>query len=239
MALAFVGLAFQLCAAAFNAAPDDGWLASEPLRLMALSTWNGKVVVGRIVLLAPLAAAILMQARRATLWLVALNLLLLPWSGHAAGSSWPALAFAVFGLHAASALVWIGGVGVLAYRAWRSPNALNDHLKAFSPLALRLVAVAVISGCGVALFQIDSMASLFATLYGRLMLIKALALLPVALAAAAWLRRYLARRDGDPRLALAVEALAGAILLAIASLMSQSAPPGDLETSAYLGLTAT
>jgi putative copper export protein len=68
--------------------------------------------------------------------------------------------------------------------------------------------------------------------YGRLLLLKAFVLLPLALACAVWLRRkYLVAEGGDARLALIVEALAGAALLGLASLLSQSSPDGGDMTS--------
>src|SRR5205823_3330825 len=74
--------------------------------------------------------------------------------------------------------------------------------------------------------QIGSMAALFGSTYGHMLLVKTCVFLPIALGSAAWLRlRYLpALTHRSPRAALAVEALAGIGMLSIATLMSQSVP---------------
>lgn len=237
--IGLLSLVFQLCAAAYNASPDDGWLASTPLQIMALQTWSGKIVLGRMVLVMPLAVALWLQRTRTALALGLLNLLLLPWSGHAAAAPWPWLALLFFGLHTAAALLWAGGVGLLAMRAFTQPADVREPLLRFSPLALRLIGLAVISGAGAAFVQIDGISMLVTSPYGRMLLAKVFILLPLALICAAWLRRYLQRGQGDPRAALAIEALAGLALLAVASLMSQTSPSGEPQTSTLPGLIAT
>jgi putative copper resistance protein D len=227
-------IATQIVAAAAIAAPEDGCFAPGPLRELAAETWGGRVLMLRAAVFLGLALVLAAgRARRLSLPLLLglAGLLLAPFSGHAVSvrPAWASLA--LHGVHVAAALAWIGGVMVLAAEAAapdkNSPaDALRLALAGFSPVAVWLVALAVMSGVAAAVLQVAGWPALLGSAYGQLLLLKVVLALGVALAAAGWLRRrYLpAGGDGSPRLALAIEASAGLAMIGLAALLSQSVP---------------
>jgi len=224
MLLAALALACQLLWLAHQAAPDQGVLALAPLRLLALETWSGNVLVTRLVLALATILLLILNARPGlVLTALLLNLFLTPFSGHAASVDPPWPSMVLHGIHVAAAASWIGSVCALALL--RAPDVLLAKLRTFSPLALSLVGTAIVSGIVASLFQMGSWPAFIGTPYGRVLLVKTLVLLPLALLCAAWLRwRVLNSATQNPRRALGIEALAGLGMLALAAFMSQSVP---------------
>lgn len=231
VAVAIAGLASQIALAAYAAAPDDGFLAWRPLVLLATETWSGKIVLVRLVLALAAVPALVFAtplARSFAGLAVGLNLVLLPLSGHSASiDPWWASA-ALHSLHTLSLAAWAGAVAVMAIEVHRAGNP-SEHrrlIERFSPLALALVLAGVVTGLAATCLQLGRPAALFGTAYGQLLLVKAVALLGVALASAAWLRwRYLGNRaEASPRRILLIEAAMCCGMIAIASAMSQSIP---------------
>ncbi|MFT3986262.1 CopD family protein [Aestuariivirga sp.] len=224
MLAAFLFMTAQLVWAGYVAAPDAGLLALEPLRLLAFDTWSGNVLAARLALTGLTVLLFVVRAPAgALLSALVLNLFLAPFSGHAATVVPPLPSMVLHGFHVASGACWIGGVCALALV--RDRDDLLIRLRVFSPLALSLVGTAVVSGVVASLFQLGSWPAFLGTSYGRVLLVKTLVLLPLALACAAWLRwRVLNSAAMRPRLALGLEALAGLGMLALAAFMSQSVP---------------
>lgn len=184
------------------------------------TTWNGRIAALRVVVL--IVAAGLLAAGRRSLALCAILACqaLASIGGHAASAEPQFLSFIMHGMHAAAASLWAGSAAILFLA-----SSDRDAIARFSARAPFLVLIVVAGGLGAGALQAGSVPALIGTTYGQLLLLKAV-LLAGALAAAAWLRwRYLATAGSSPRLALAVETLALASILAAAGALSQT-PPG-------------
>ena len=229
--LAAMALVGQVALAAFGANPAAGFLAWQPIAGFVTNTWGGQILLARLVLAVAL-ALLLLLSRSQMFWpisaLLAANIVLLPLSGHANSAEPKLLSFFVHGLHSLSVMVWAGAVMVLGWRALRSQVEESDRtlIAAFSLIALGLVATGIATGIAAAWFQVGSFAALFGTGYGRLLLVKSVLVLGVALACANWLRRrYLpSPQTSSPKLALGIEAAMCAAMLAIAAWLSQTIP---------------
>jgi hypothetical protein len=116
-------------------------------------------------------------------------------SGHA-------LAFPTFwalldqGVHVLAAGLWLGGVIALALLTRRDGLALRDGARAFAPVAAGALGVAIITGVLAAVREVDRWYFLRWSDYGRIVIVKAILVLLVALGAGfAWWR---GRRDDGP-----------------------------------------
>ncbi len=132
-------------------------------------------------------------------------------------------------LHVTAASLWIGGLFILAVRAFSGRDAagLRSALASFSPWALGFVLIAIAAGIGAAMLQVERWAALFGTLYGQLLLVKILLLLLPAVLLAAWLRQRFLAGVGDgatARHVLIVEALFGLGIMALGVYLAQTIP---------------
>jgi copper transport protein len=167
----------------------------------------------------------------------------LPLAGHAAAAS--AQAIVLDGLHVFAVTAWLGGLIALASVILPGAFLLPSEARAavvvpplltFSRIAPFLVALAVSTGGVLGLGMLGSLDAVLASPYGQVMLIKgSLATVPVGIGAYHRFRvmpplRTSAKADRPPplrRLArtLALEIAAGAVVLALAAMLSSVSPP--------------
>jgi copper resistance protein D len=201
---------------------------------LATEAWIGKILLVRFTLAlatSAMLAHIGEGSPRAGLAMAVLNALLLPLSGHGATAEPYFLSGLLHSAHVTAAIFWAGGLLCLgAELASGNPQsrlpAFRERLRAFSPVALWLVVIAVASGVPAAALETGRPAALIGTAYGQQLLLKSLVFLPIALAAAGWLRfRYLrAATAGPPLPALAVEIVAVVAMCVLAAIVSQGIP---------------
>jgi putative copper resistance protein D len=200
----------------------------------------GEVGLGQAYLVTALSAAVIAvccfavrsPALIATLLIAALATLVpLALQGHAAGAGSHSAASSGLWMHAASAAVWIGGLGVTAWLlASRIPSS-GLILQRFSTIALGAYIVLALSGLASAMFRLTEVSDLWSTTYGQLIVLKAVALIGLG-AAGAVHRRFLIRRlSGSAsvrsqvlRLVVAELAVMG-IASAAAAALSRTATP--------------
>jgi putative copper resistance protein D len=189
-------------------------------------------------------------AWRIEAWLLAIvGTGLVAWAGHAVGvdpgSALPALVNAA---HIVAAGAWLGALPALALLLKSASSEEGADARPYAVLAARrfsawaLFVMAVIVGTGVwnAWYEAGGVPGLVGTPYGRLVLLKTALLIPV-LALAAWNRRSLLPRLGGDGATVgrpamrslagfvAVEAVVGAALVAVAALLALT-PPGAHTT---------
>ncbi len=154
-------------------------------------------------------------------------------SGHSAvepNSTW--LSQLVDFLHLAAASLWAGGLLALALAVWPlAPELRRRAFLGFSRLATGLVAVLVLAGVYLTIQRLPAVHDLWASGYGRLLLVK-LAVVTVALGWGAahhfLVRPRLARGDAPGALRrslLGESSVALAVLLAAALLVNSAPPP--------------
>jgi copper transport protein len=157
-----------------------------------------------------------------------------------AGSGW-----AILGdfIHLTAAALWLGGLIALALLLWQwyqQPAVdllrLRQIVRRFSRLATLAVFVLVVTGLFSTLVQLPTLADLWRTTYGQLLLLK-IALVLTALGLA-WFNHRFVRTDGaaptDPRFARRVwrEAAVGVgIMIVVALLVQTPPPPAPLATA--------
>lgn len=196
------------------------------------------VLVAVALLLRPVLAG---QAARSDLLLVGgLSVVGLgTWSftGHSIASPIPAISIAVNTVHVAAAAFWIGGLVVLAVFLLRLANEreLTALLPEWSRWAAFAVSALLLAGLVLAVVELGPPEALWATSYGRLLLVK-LALVAVVIAVAGYSRRLVrqqlgAQRPRAMRLAVGAEALVLALVLAVSSVLVQTTP-GRTEAAA-------
>lgn len=220
--------ALGLFAAASALDPGSAWSTAA---LLATETWGGRMAMLRLGLATAAALLALLRADWATLaalLVVCAALFLIPFSGHAVTAEPVRVSLLLHGLHVYTVLLWAGGVINLAALSLGSSQASITAalLRAFSPVALTLVIVGIVSGLAAGYLQAGAGAALLGNFYGQLLLLKCLLLFGVGFPCAAWLRwRYLARHEANsPRLVLLAEAATCLALIATATLLSQSVP---------------
>ena len=159
-----------------------------------------------------------------TIWLLTLGALVaLSASGHAASVQPAWWGIAIDSVHLIAGGLWAGGIIGLATQrppgGWRSAEALQ-LLRRFSPVALPAFAVTVAGGGLEAVLQLGTVAALFGTDYGRVLLAKmALVGFMLPLSFVAWrLRRPRPRIEA---------AIAGSVIAAAALLASFPLPPTE------------
>lgn len=169
-------------------------------------------------------------------------------AGHAAGLGSHALALIAGFAHTASALVWAGAVVALGVHAVSGTPDLRQRMVRFGFVAVTCLALLAVSGVASAATRMDSLAQLWGTSYGRMILAKSL-LLGAALLAALMNRRW-ARLKGisitsegvgprgmRPVLGLLAEAAALGGTLGLAVILARSAFPRVAEDLPSLGET--
>ncbi|HEV2529661.1 MAG TPA: CopD family protein [Thermomicrobiales bacterium] len=167
------------------------------------------------------------------------GLLGLALTGHSAAQTgiwqWPAIASNI--LHQGSTALWFGGLVLLAIVRWSSgrPSAEDaprlDPVRRFSPWALGLFVVAVVTGIANAGIILPDIPSLWDSRYGVTLLIKS-GLVLGALGLAYWHRAALARSaawaTARLRPTLRLESIVVALAVLTASVMAMTSPPtGD------------
>lgn len=163
-------------------------------------------------------------------------------SGHAAAveglGPLPVLADA---LHVLSAGAWLGSLFVVLFAGMRAAGTEGEGrargvaglVNAFSPVALASAAVLAATGVFAAAMQLDSVAALWQSGYGRTLLVK-LALLSVVFATGAynWKRVQPALGEetavGRLRRSAGVELTVGALVLLVTAVLVATAPPGGM-----------
>ena len=220
--------------------------AMDPSRLGALlgrTVWGQAWLVQTVAAMA-LLVTLVVARRRPTAWKLAL-LLCVPLaasaslSGHAASSKTGVLlAASLDAVHILGAAAWLGGLAMIvlaampalpAMSAPRAP-ALSALVNAFSPVALACGALVVLSGVVAAALNFNSPNELFATDYGRVLVIK-VALVSIALGAGAYnwrrVRPALERGAGVDSLhrSGSLELAASVVILLVTAILIATPPP--------------
>jgi copper transport protein len=154
-------------------------------------------------------------------------------SGHSAadaGSSWKSEL--ADWAHLSAAILWIGGLVQLVVVVWPLlPEARRAAFLAFSRLATVCVGVLLAAGVYLAILRLPQLSDLWATGYGRILLVK----ISLVALAFAWGGLHKLRavpvvaRDGTlPRLraSIAGESMVGMIVLLVAAVLVNANPPG-------------
>ncbi|MEU1499761.1 copper resistance protein CopC [Streptomyces sp. NPDC005732] len=213
----------------------------------------GLVLLARLVLLAAV-AFYPVRADRRERPLLALGALLtvslaVTWAAaeHASAGIQVPVAMASSVLHLLSMAVWLGGLGALLTALYRSAEPLPAAVvNRFSRLALGSVAVLVVTGVYQSWRGLGSWDALTSTSYGRLLVVKLLAVLCL-LAGAACSRRWAGRlmTAAQERAEAAAAAVAVAVAVAVAERVPQTVgapaagPAGRGEVPAVVGRGGT
>jgi len=149
-------------------------------------------------------------------------------TGHAAEASPRLLAEAADALHLLAAGVWIGGLAVLVFGFLPEADQATRArvLPRWSRTAMAAVAAIVVTGAYQGWRETRSVEALTGTGYGRLLLVKLVAV-ALLLASAALARRSLAAavaRPGRLRRIVELEALLGLVVLAVTSFLVATPP---------------
>lgn len=192
--------------------------------------------LGRAIVLQAVLALVVAIATRWTLSVRALAVILgvamattapIMLTGHAASSGSHSLATVSLMLHVVGVTLWIGGLAALGWVAARGSKRLDGAIERFSPLALWALVIVGISGAVNAAVRLGAWDELFSSSYGRLVLLKVVAI--VVLGAFGWWqrRRIVAQGAGFARLAATeLFIMAGTMGLAVA-LSRTPTPVGD------------
>ena len=168
-------------------------------------------------------------------------------SGHSASEpNSTALTIVVDWVHVAGAAIWIGGLIGLAVIGWRlDRDSRNNAFLRFSRLASVLVGVVVVAGVYLGVLRLPAVNDLWATQYGRVLLVKVV----LVVAALTWgaahhflvrprLERGLTIPGGRIGRSLIGESLVGVTVLLAAAFLVNTAPPSKSE-QALTALTAS
>lgn len=228
---------------AIRSLPDAWWLRPSALLVLVgiAAAW---LAVGRRDARRPATTA---MGDRRTAWgewaglvvaLVALLGLSLTGHGAARSDAWRFPALAANVLHQWSVALWVGGLAHLVLLRLPGRPAMSrrdaetgagvDPIRRFSPLALGLVAVGVVTGVVNTGLILPALGSLWESRYGLTVLVKTAVLVP-ALALATWhrsaLRRSAARVGAALRPTLRLETAVVALVVFGGSVLATSAPP--------------
>ncbi|HEX4246622.1 MAG TPA: copper resistance protein CopC [Pseudonocardia sp.] len=166
-------------------------------------------------------------------------------SGHAAVGLQPGIAFPADLAHLLAMATWLGGLGVLAAALRRTPTGATEHrelaaaVTRFSPIALGCVGVLVATGTYQSWRQVGSWTALAGTDYGRILLLKIVAVaavLAVALVSRRAVHRMRARDvpGPDPRLRRTVlaEAAIATVVIALTAILVNAEPGRTAQAAA-------
>ncbi len=236
-----LGAAARLYAQTWSVFGLDEPVTLELVRLIGIrSRWGGgwQPQAG-VAVLAVVGAAWWTRWPRGGWWLTALAVagawITLPLTGHAASfdSSLPHLAQVAHGIGAG---LWIGALAavvVVAPALRREPEGhgrFADLVRRFSPLALAAVATIALSGVVTGVFYVGSVDDLWATPYGRALMLKVVLFLATGTVGAYNWRRLtprLGEASGTGRLLRSARLellLAAAVLLVTAALVHLAMP---------------
>ncbi|EUJ28406.1 copper resistance CopC/CopD family protein [Listeria cornellensis] len=177
------------------------------------------------------------------LWLVPLALFMVllfikAMQGHAAGSPDKTIAIPMDFLHLVSASAWVGGIVVLFLLL---PKQLEAKVawNRFSPWAASFVGMIIVSGLLMSVMNLGSMAKLFTTEYGKVILLKiALFLVMGALG----LVHYLYMRQTGKMMSaktIVVEFGLGIVILGVAAFLTNVQTPPPTPPEAFSQKVAT
>lgn len=165
----------------------------------------------------------------------ALALLLAPTlAGHALDRSQPHwLSVPVDFAHIAGAAVWLGGLVCLVYlvpRASSAPEVRAAVVGRFSSAALVAVLVVAASGLGRALTELSAVSQLWATSYGRALIVKTAVFVP--LLGLGWVNRtFLLRAFDRLRRSAAAEVIAIAGIVVAVAILTELRPGTDISSA--------
>lgn len=148
-----------------------------------LEELSGSVQVRGVAATAILAAYVTLlagQVSRSALPLALVALVPEMLTGHVRTDSSPLLAGAGLVIHVAVASLWLGGLAALGWLVLRHRAAWSDALVGYSRMALLCVLALAVSGTVVALARVHSLADLFGSAYGLVIVVKALVLVTLA-----------------------------------------------------------
>lgn len=154
-------------------------------------------------------------------------------TGHAAGATDHHLAVSAMFLHVLGSAIWIGVIAVVTLSRPHLGDSTKDVVFRMSRIALWAAVLVTVSGVGNAWLRFTHPADLFTSTYGRILLLK-LALMAVVVALAAWHRRAtmprLSNADVQKKFwkVMAIDAWALVGVVAVAVVLSGTAPPADL-----------
>jgi copper transport protein len=168
------------------------------------------------------------RVRAATvLTVAAAGLATWPLTGHAIAVPLPVVTVAAGIVHMAAMAAWLGGLVTLTVFLLRRTHerVLGVILPVWSRWAALAVIWLVVAGGVQAVVQLGSVQAIWGTGYGRLLLAK-LGVMALVLAAAAGARRMVnsARNGRGLRRTVAVEVVAGVVILALSSVLVQVDP---------------
>lgn len=187
--------------------PGDPWMGAT--QTVLTTSWGGAWwmgVAGALAGAVGFAVAAWGQASRSGLrfgwWLATLALAVVALfpglTGHANASAPRVLWITLDAIHVIASGVWIGGLALMLLLARRGDSGqglLVRYVPCFSPVALSGAGLLVLTGGLAAIRELDTLSALWATGYGRLLMLKlGLVLAVAALGAFHWKR--LARRLG-------------------------------------------
>ncbi|MBC2282990.1 copper resistance protein [Listeria booriae] len=158
--------------------------------------------------------------------------------GHAAGSASKSVAIPMDFVHLVCASAWVGGIIVLFVLLAKEASA-SLVWNRFSPFAAVFVAGIIVSGLLMSVINLGSMASLFTTDYGRVILLK-IALF--ALMGGLGLVHYLYMRNTGKLVSgktVIAEFCVGLVLLGVAAVLTNVQTPPPKPPEAFSEKTAT
>lgn len=225
--------------------PTEPFTIAAARQMVGESTWGSGWRVQLGVAVAALVGLLLAGRRPGLGWTAAGVAALVaaatePLTGHAVGGPWPpVLAVPLQGLHVLAGGLWLGtlfAMLVVGYGAarplprGRRAMALAGFVNAFSPLALVCAGTVIVLGAVMTYEYVGSIPELFASTYGRALLVKVGLLLGV-MAFGAWNWRRVRPSLGDPtrgsalRRSATIELLIGVALLAVTAVLAALPAP--------------
>lgn len=158
--------------------------------------------------------------------------------GHAPIGSWGFLGLISDALHLIAMGVWIGGLGVVLVCITRDTD--GEHLTAamqrFSQIALWCVVIIIITGTFQAWREVGTLAALFSTTYGWLVVAKVIGLM-VLVSLVYFSRTWVQRRSFDPppvavlRRTVAIEAAVALIVVGLAAVLVNEPPAKEVYSA--------
>jgi len=145
-------------------------------------------------------------------------------TGHAASSGSHTLATVSLLLHLVGIVLWVGGLGALAWVAVRRSKRLDEAIARYSALALWAFGIVAVSGAVNAAVRLGAWQVLWSTSYGQLVLAKVAALVGLGIFGWAQRRRIVRRESGFMRLA-ANELLLMAAAIGLGVALSRTPTP--------------
>jgi copper transport protein len=226
------------------------------------SSWGAGWLVGIAgIVLAACGFAIARRARGGTGWAIAalgaLAIVVAPaLTGHARATNPVGLAVATDVLHVGAVCAWVGSLMALLFtalpfvRGQRTMSAIESGplvaglVRAFHPVALTCAATVIATGVVASWLRLPTVASLWESTYGRVLLLKlAFVGIVVVLGAVNWRRMLPAL--GDDRAAQRITRTAGAeltvaaLVLAVTAVLVSTSPPERAKREAWRATPAT